>query len=53
MPSTPIEPHGDIRNVTATIRQFFLGLVEAGFTESQALALTQSWVVALHKGATS
>lgn len=39
----PIEPHADIRFMTASVRQVFLGLVEAGFTDAQALHLTAEW----------
>lgn len=39
-----IEPSGDIRNLTATVRQIYLGFVESGFTETEAMDLTRTWL---------
>lgn len=34
------EPHGDIRTMAATVRQFYDAFIMQGFTEDQAMELT-------------
>lgn len=36
-----IEPHGDIREGAATIFQFYIAYVQAGFQPDQAMTLVQ------------
>lgn len=39
-----IEPSGDMREMAANMRQYFVALCGAGFTEEQAMELTREMV---------
>lgn len=39
------EPAADIRQLADAVRQMFVAFVDEGFTETQALALTGSFVM--------
>lgn len=40
----PTEPSNDIRQFTSLVRQFYIGLVEQGFTPDEAMTLTKAWL---------
>lgn len=39
MTNGPIEPNAEMRGIAATLRQYYLALVQEGFTDQQALTI--------------
>ena len=46
----PIEPSANIREFSHTMREFFLGLIQEGFTEPQALVIIGQLLAANMQG---
>ena len=51
MPDIPFEPSGDARNMAGILRNWYVALVDAGFSENQAMSFIQQMLAtATQKG---